>query len=118
MDLEIIFSVTLLLFIALLIPSLFNLAKFVGPRNYESRVKNEVYESGISKMIGSSTQKYNIKYYLIAILFVLFDVEIIFMYPWAVSIHELGVIGVIEMFSFITILILGLIYIINKKVFN
>lgn len=118
MNFEIIFSIMLLLSIAILIPIIFNLTKFIGPQNYQSSVKNEPYESGISKMIGTARQQYNIKYYLIAILFVLFDVEIIFMYPWAVSIHELGIVGVLEMFSFIFILVLGLIYIINKKVFN
>ncbi len=118
MNLEVIFSIILLLSIAILIPVIFNLTKFIGPQNYQNSIKNEPYESGISKMIGSAKQQYNIKYYLIAILFVLFDVEIIFMYPWAVSIHELGFIGVAEMFSFIFILVLGLIYILNKKVLN
>jgi NADH-quinone oxidoreductase subunit A len=118
MDLELVYSILLLATIAIAIPLIFSLAKYIGSSSIDSTIKNQPYESGIFKTIGSAKQKYSIKYYLIAILFVLFDIEIIYMYPWAVSIEELGMVGVAEMFSFIFILVLGLIYIINKKVFD
>ena len=54
------------------------------------------------------------KYFLIAILFVLFDVEVIFMYPWAVNFKELGSIGMWEMFTFMGIFLLGFVYIVKK----
>jgi len=56
-----------------------------------------------------------IKYFLVAILFVLFDVEVIFMYPWAVNFREFGVTGFIEMILFIVLLLVGFFYIIKKK---
>lgn len=118
MDLEVLYSLLLLIFIGVIVPLIFSLSKYLSPKNNNSDIKNTPYESGIYNTIGSAKQKYSVKYYLIAILFVLFDVEIIYMYPWAVSIQELGFVGVVEMFSFIFILVLGLIYIINKKVFS
>jgi NADH-quinone oxidoreductase subunit A len=58
---------------------------------------------------------FHIKYFLVAILFVLFDVEVIFMYPWAVNFKELGKPGFYEMILFIALLLVGFFYIIKKK---
>lgn len=71
------------------------------------------FESGIPS-VGNARQPFSIKYFLVAILFVLFDVEVIFMYPWAVNFREFGVNGLIEMFIFMGTLLLGFIYIIKK----
>jgi NADH-quinone oxidoreductase subunit A len=57
---------------------------------------------------------FSIKYFLTAILFVLFDVEVIFLYPWAVNFKELGLFGFVEMLIFIAFLLLGFLYIIKK----
>ena len=84
----------------------------LGP-NRKSKVKLETFECGIEPQ-GNSRMPFSIKYFLIAILFVLFDVEVIFMYPWAVNFRSLGVTGLLEMFLFMGILVLGLIYIIRK----
>jgi NADH-quinone oxidoreductase subunit A len=54
--------------------------------------------------------KFDIRYYLVAILFIIFDLEIAFLFPWAVVIHEIGVVGLISMAIFLTILIVGFIY--------
>jgi len=59
-------------------------------------------------------EPFSIKYFLVAILFVLFDVEVIFMYPWAVNFKQLGLTGLIEMFMFMGFVVIGLIYIIRK----
>ena len=72
------------------------------------------FEAGV-KVVGNARQPFSIKYFLVAILFVLFDVEVIFMYPWAVNFKELGWDGVIEMFIFMGALLLGFIYILKKK---
>jgi NADH-quinone oxidoreductase subunit A len=84
----------------------------VGPKR-NTQVKLEAFESGIPS-IGNARIPFNIKYFLVAILFVLFDVEVIFMYPWAVNFKELGLLGFIEMVLFIVSLLVGFFYIIKK----
>jgi NADH-quinone oxidoreductase subunit A len=72
-------------------------------------VKLEPYECGIESD-GDARDRYSIRYYLIAMLFVIFDVETVFMFPWAVSLDELAWFGVIEMFVFLFILVVGYFY--------
>ena len=86
--------------------------RFAGPR----RLTNDKlvnFESGIQS-VGNARIPFSIKYFLTAILFVMFDVEVIFMYPWAVNFNALGKIGFIEMLLFIGTLLLGFVYIIKK----
>lgn len=85
----------------------------IGPKRKTSD-KLTPFESGI-EVVGNARQPFSIKYFLVAILFVLFDVEVIFMYPWAVNFREFGWRGLIEMFIFMGTLLLGFIYIIKKK---
>lgn len=85
----------------------------LGPKRVTSD-KLSTFESGI-EVVGNARTPISIKYFLVAILFVLFDVEVIFMYPWAVNFKELGVEGMIEMFIFMGTLLLGFIYILKKK---
>jgi NADH-quinone oxidoreductase subunit A len=84
----------------------------LGPKRVTSD-KLTPFESGI-EVIGNARTPMSIKYFLVAILFVLFDVEVIFMYPWAVNFKELGQQGMIEMFIFMATLLLGFIYVIKK----
>jgi NADH-quinone oxidoreductase subunit A len=86
--------------------------RFAGPRRLTSD-KLVSFESGIQS-IGNARVPFSIKYFLTAILFVLFDVEVIFMYPWAANFEALGKIGFIEMCLFIGTLLLGFFYIIKK----
>jgi NADH-quinone oxidoreductase subunit A len=72
-------------------------------------VKDEPYESGIIPF-GDAKRRIPIQFYVIAVLFVLFDVEVILMYPWAVAARQLGLFGLIEMAVFIVILLVGFIY--------
>jgi NADH-quinone oxidoreductase subunit A len=85
----------------------------LGPKR-QTKDKLTPFESGI-EVIGNARTPISIKYFLVAILFVLFDVEVIFMYPWAVNFREWGVKGLIEMFIFMGTLLLGFIYILKKK---
>lgn len=85
----------------------------LGPKR-KTADKLTPFESGI-EVVGNARSPFSIKYFLVAILFVLFDVEVIFMYPWAVNFREFGVSGLIEMFVFMGTLLLGFIYIIKKK---
>lgn len=86
---------------------------FLGPAR-KTKDKLSTFEAGV-KSVGNARQPFSIKYFLVAILFVLFDVEVIFMYPWAVNFRELGWNGVIEMFIFMGTLLLGFIYVLKKK---
>lgn len=88
----------------------------IGPRRKTSD-KLTTFEAGIESK-GNARQPFSIKYFLVAILFVLFDVEVIFMYPWAVNFRELGSDGLVEMFLFMGTLLLGFIYIIKKGALN
>ena len=84
----------------------------LGPKR-KSKAKLDSFECGIESQ-GNARVPFSIKYFLVAILFVLFDVEVIFMYPWAVNFKTLGINGIIEMFLFIGLLLLGFFYIIKK----
>src|SRR5690349_19433765 len=84
----------------------------LGPKR-RSKIKMESFECGIEPE-GNARVPFSIKYFLVAILFVLFDVEVIFMYPWAVNFKELGVVGLMEMGLFVAFFMLGFYYIIKK----
>ena len=84
----------------------------LGPKR-KSEVKLDTFECGIESK-GNARVPFSIKYFLVAILFVLFDVEVIFMYPWAVLFKELGKPGFVEMVLFISFLLVGFLYIIKR----
>ena len=84
------------------------LGELFGPRK-KSAVKSEPYESGIPT-IGPGTRRMPVRFYLIAVLFILFDIEVIFFLPWAVVFRQLGLFGLAEMAVFIVILLVGYIY--------
>jgi len=77
--------------------------------------KYTTYESGIDPFQDSRAQ-YNIRYYIFALLFVVFDIETVFLYPWAVAYEKLGLFALIEMLIFVVMLLIGLIYAWKKKV--
>jgi NADH-quinone oxidoreductase subunit A len=76
-----------------------------------SRTSREPYECGNEPESFALEHRFSIRYYLIAVLFVIFDVETIFLYPWAVMYDQLGLFGLIEMTIFLFILVLGYIYV-------
>lgn len=92
------------------------LGHWFGPRRPTQR-KNAPYESGMMPY-GPGTRQMPIRFYLVAVLFILFDVEVIFLFPWAVVYRELGLFGVIEMAVFIFILLVGFIYALKKGAFE
>lgn len=84
----------------------------LGPKR-KTKIKLDAFECGIDQK-GNARLPFNIKYFLVAILFVLFDVEVIFMYPWAVNFKALGVSGFLEMILFIGFLLIGFFYLLKK----
>ena len=71
--------------------------------------KSLPYESGMTPL-GNARERFDVKFYLVAVLFILFDIEVIFFYPWAVTFRQLGLFGFIEMLVFVGILLIGYVY--------
>lgn len=106
---------SVIIVVTLAVPILFHLSRRLGESKEGNLRQDDVYESGVSTPFKDSFERFNIKYYLVAIIFVIFDVEILFMFPWAVTLRDLGLFGLIEMFVFMGLLLAGLIYIYRKK---
>lgn len=87
----------------------FGLGRLLGPRN-PTAIKLTTFECG-NEPSGSAWGRFSVKFYLTAILFIVFDVEVVFMYPWAVLFRRLGWFGFAEMAIFIAILTVGLLYV-------
>jgi NADH-quinone oxidoreductase subunit A len=98
--------------IVVLLPLTLMLAKLVRPSN-PNKVKLMPYECGIDP-IDNARGRYTVRYYIIAILFVVFDVETIFLFPWAVKFKALGLFGFVEILIFLAILIAGYIWVWKK----
>lgn len=88
------------------------LASILGPRRF-SAVKEMSFEAG-SEPVGDARQRFAVKFYVVALLFIVFDVEAVFLYPWAVNFKLLGWFGYLEMFIFALTLVAGLIYVWKK----
>lgn len=84
----------------------------LGPRK-RGAVKDQVFECG-NPPSGSARGRFSVHFYLVAILFIVFDVEVVFLYPWAIVFRSLGVPGLVEMFLFIGVLGVGLAYVWKK----
>lgn len=87
-------------------------SNFIGPKR-PNPIKNSIYESGMEP-VGSAHERFSVKYYLVAMLFVVFDIEVVFMYPWAVQFRALGLFAFVEMLIFMVLLFAGYYYIIKK----
>jgi len=88
------------------------LGKLLSPRN-PTPIKLRTFECG-NEASGPAWGRFSVKFYLIAILFIVFDIEVVFMYPWAILFRELGWFGLAEMSVFIGVLGLGLVYVWRK----
>lgn len=100
--------VTVLLTAVTLVAGAYVIAKLIGPRSYNP-VKGEPFECGIPTR-GSSWMPLHAGYYLFAILFLIFDIETVFLYPWAVVVRDLGSMALVSIGFFLVVLALGLAY--------
>jgi len=89
------------------------LSTLVMPRRVNAK-KQSPYECGLEP-IGTARSRFEIKFYLVGVLFILFDIEAVFLYPWAVAFRHLGLYGLIEMALFILILLVGYVYLLKKR---
>jgi NADH-quinone oxidoreductase subunit A len=88
------------------------LTSVIGPKK-EFEDKMEPFECGVSP-VASPQARFSVRFYIIAMLFILFDIEAVFLFPWAAVFKELGMFGFVEMMLFITVLVVGLAYIWKK----
>jgi len=108
--------VPVLLFLAVAIAfaaGTIGLSSIIVPRRRNS-VKMSAYECGVEP-VGDARERFSIKFYLVAVLFILFDIEAVFLYPWAVAFRQLGLYALIEMVLFIVILFVGYAYLLKKR---
>lgn len=92
------------------------LGQLLGPRRPTER-KSLPYESGM-RPYGPGTRRMPVHFYLVAVLFILFDIEVVFFLPWAVVFNKLGVFGLVEMMIFIGVLLVGYVYAWKKGAFE
>lgn len=100
------------IFAAVFVAATMAASNFIGPKR-KSKNKDANFECGIEQH-GNARIPFSVKYFLVAILFVLFDVEVIFMYPWAVNFRDMGMEGLIKMCIFMALLLLGFYYVMKK----
>ncbi|MEA3419226.1 MAG: NADH-quinone oxidoreductase subunit A [Campylobacterota bacterium] len=92
------------------LPLVFHLTRYLGAKSDNVR-KNEPYEGGVRLTHKDAADAFNVKFFLTGIIFLIFDVEVLFMFPWALNLRELGFFGIMEMFVFVGLLVGGLIYV-------
>lgn len=89
---------------------------FLGPRRVNPK-KSVNFECGLDSL-GDARSPFSIRYFLVAILFVLFDIEVVFMYPWAINFKEMAWDGLWKMLGFLAVLLIGYLYIVKRKAFD
>ncbi len=112
------FGVIFIFAVAVAIPAGALIAgRLLGPRR-EQPGKQAPFECGIANVVGGARQRFSVKFYIIAMIFLVFDLEVVFLFPWAVDFRALsralGIVGFVEMFVFLGILFLGYIYLYKK----
>jgi NADH-quinone oxidoreductase subunit A len=78
-----------------------------------SPLKDSPYESGMAP-VGSASERFSVKFYMVGMIFILFDIEAVFLYPWAVVYRELKMFAFVEMFVFVALILVGYVYILKK----
>ncbi|HUY38926.1 MAG TPA: NADH-quinone oxidoreductase subunit A [Candidatus Binataceae bacterium] len=96
------------IFAAIVVGVMVSINSIIGPKR-PSAIKSEAFECG-NPSSGSAWGRFSVRFYLTALLFLIFDVDLVFLYPWAVEIRKLGMFGFVEAVVFIAILTVGLIY--------
>ena len=92
-------------------------ASLILGKRLRNPVKDSPYECGMTP-VGSARERFSVKFYLVAMIFILFDVEVVFLYPWAVVYGDLGLYGFIVMFTFLQLVLWGFFYIWKKGVLD
>lgn len=104
--------VVMFFFAGVVVVSLLCIAQGIGPKK-TNPTKEEPFESG-NPPRGDARVRFSVKFYLVAMLFLIFDLEVVFLYPWAILFRRLGVFGLVEMGIFLAILVVGFVYVWKK----
>jgi NADH-quinone oxidoreductase subunit A len=107
------FPVVVQTILAVLVAGALITLSFVLGKRVKDRVKDSPYECGIAPT-GNARERFSVKFYLVAIVFILFDIEAVFLYPWAVVYRELKMFAFVEMLLFIVLIVCGFFYIWKK----
>ncbi len=91
-------------------------SQFLGPRKPTAE-KEAPYECGVPP-VGDARERQSVKFYLVAMIFLLFDIEVAFLYPWAVALRDLGMTGFVQVLTFFALLLTGYIYVWRKGAFD
>ncbi len=110
---EIYFPIVVQIVIAIAVAGgLIAASTLLGKRG-KSPLKDTPYESGMAP-IGSARERFSVKFYLVGMIFILFDIEAVFLYPWAVAFRELKMFGFVEMLLFVALILVGYVYVWKK----
>mgnify|MGYP001068184926 CR=1 FL=1 len=115
-----VFPLIVTLLLALLIPTIFMIvSRFMGPQTKDP-VKLSAYECGIQpkQLVGDARHRFHVKFYLVAMFFLIFDVEVLFLFPWAVWFQNDILYGFVSMLAFLGILIFGWYYLLKRGAFE
>ena len=105
--------IAVLTVLALVVAGVIIFLSYIAGRPRHSQTAVTPYECGVPTF-GNARERFSVKFYLVAVLFILFDIEIVFLYPWAVAFDQLGLMAIIEMFLFIALLLVGYVYVWKK----
>jgi NADH-quinone oxidoreductase subunit A len=110
---ELYFPVLLQVLIAMAIAGGMLVTSAILGHRVRSRIKDQPYECGITPL-GSTRERFSVKFYLVAMVFILFDIETVFLYPWAVVYRELRMFAFVEMLVFVALIVSGFFYVLKK----
>jgi NADH-quinone oxidoreductase subunit A len=114
---EIYFPVLIQVLIAAGLASVLILISTVLGKRARSPLKDTPYESGMAP-VGSARERFSVKFYLVGMIFILFDIEAVFLFPWVVVFRELKLFGLAEMFVFVVLVLVGFFYVYKKGVLD
>jgi len=114
---ELYFPIFLQVLIAMAVAAGMVGASYLIGQRVRNRVKDSPYECGMTP-VGSARERFSVKFYLVAMIFILFDVEVVFLYPWAVVYNELNLYGFLIMFLFLDLVLWGFFYVWKKGVLD
>ena len=97
------------LILSFVIGCLFVFVNFIAARHNPDPAKNSPYECGFDEF-GDSRMKFDVRFYLVTLLFIIFDLEVVFLFPWAITFGSLGLFGYLSMMAFLGVLTIGFIY--------
>jgi len=112
------FPIFIVIGLAFVIPALFILLSKNMGKQKTGKSKMLPFECGVETVVGDAKKPMSTKFYLIAMCFLIFDIEVVFIYPWALLFKKLGLFGFVEMAVFLCILLVGLIYVWKKGALN